>query len=55
VRQDIGDLLARLAVLAELELRPQAAQLLPLQLSDRLPLVNDSGIGWPSISASFGL
>ena len=36
-------------------LRREADELLALELGDRLPLVNDSGIGWPCIRASSGL
>ena len=38
VREDLADLLARLAELLERMLRAEAVQLLPLQLGDRLAL-----------------
>ena len=56
VRQELADLLPRLAMLRELELRPKALNsFAPCSCAIGCPLVNDSGIGWPSISASFGL
>ena len=55
VRKDLRDLLAGFAEPPKPMLRPEAAQSLPLELRDRLPVVKEAGIGCPSICRSLGL
>ena len=55
VREQVGDFLARFAVLLELARRPAGLQRVFCSCASCWPLVNDSGNGLPCSSFSFGL